>query len=114
MTDFVNTIESSSPAQSDVNTKASSINDILSEVVSARIDKEQLDNVTVKALVVNRFGREKVWSITVVHSVWRKRAMMRTKVIPLPQSIQKTRIMKQRVLSMWLTIKVRKQLSLEQ
>ncbi len=53
LTDFVNTIESSSPAQSDVNTKASSINDILSEVVSARIDKEQLDNVTVKALVVN-------------------------------------------------------------
>src|SRR6186713_2182235 len=52
-TDFVNAIESSSPAQSDVNTKASSINDILSEVVSARIDKEQLDNVTVKALVVN-------------------------------------------------------------
>ena len=53
MTDFVNSIESSSPAQSDVNTKASSINDVLSEVVSARIDKEQLDNVTVKALVVN-------------------------------------------------------------
>lgn len=53
LTDFVNMIESSSPAQSDVNTKASSINDILSEVVSARIDKEQLDNVTVKALVVN-------------------------------------------------------------
>ncbi|MFZ0252315.1 MAG: hypothetical protein WAL28_00775, partial [Nitrososphaeraceae archaeon] len=53
LTDFANTIESSSPAQSDVNTKASSINDLLSEVVSARIDKEQLDNVTVKALVVN-------------------------------------------------------------
>jgi len=53
LTDFVNTMESSSPAQSDVSTKASSINDILSEVVSARIDKEQLDNVTVKALVVN-------------------------------------------------------------
>lgn len=53
MTDFVNTIESSSPAQSDVNTKSNSITDILSEVVSARIDKEQIDNVTVKALVVN-------------------------------------------------------------
>jgi hypothetical protein len=53
MTDFVNTIESSSPAKSDVNTKSNSITDILSEVVSARIDKEQIDNVTVKALVVN-------------------------------------------------------------
>lgn len=53
MTDFVNTIESSSPAQSDVNTKSNSITDILSEVVSARIDKEQINNVTVKALVVN-------------------------------------------------------------
>ncbi len=53
LTDFVNTIESGSPSESEVKDKASNITDILSEVVSARIDKEQLDNVTVKALVVN-------------------------------------------------------------
>lgn len=53
LTDFVNTVQSESPAKSEVKEKASNISDILSEVVSARIDKEQLDNVTVKALVVN-------------------------------------------------------------
>jgi hypothetical protein len=51
--DFVNVIDSESQAESEVKDKASNITDILSEVVSARIDKEQLDNVTVKALVVN-------------------------------------------------------------
>jgi len=51
--DFVNVIDSESPAESEVKDKASNITDILSEVVSARIDKEQLDNVTVKTLVVN-------------------------------------------------------------
>lgn len=53
MTDFVNAIDSGSASGSDVNTKVGNINDILSEIVSARIDKEQLNNVTVKALVVN-------------------------------------------------------------
>ena len=53
MTDFVNAIDSGSASGSDVNTKVGNVNDILSEIVSARIDKEQLDNVTVKALVVN-------------------------------------------------------------
>jgi hypothetical protein len=53
LTDFVTTIESESPSESEVADKVSNISDILSEVVSARIDKEQLDNVTVKALVVN-------------------------------------------------------------
>ena len=53
MTDFVDAIDSGSVSGSDVNTKVGNINDILSEIVSARIDKEQLDNVTVKALVVN-------------------------------------------------------------
>jgi len=53
MTDFVGAIDSGSASGSDVNTKVGNINDILSEIVSARIDKEQLDNVTVKALVVN-------------------------------------------------------------
>ena len=51
--DFVNVIDSESPAESEVKDKVSNITDILSEVVSARIDKEQLDNVTVKTLVVN-------------------------------------------------------------
>jgi hypothetical protein len=58
MTDFVNSIKSSSPSQSDINTNVGNINDILSEVVNARIDKEQLDNVTVKALVVNNLVSE--------------------------------------------------------
>ena len=53
LTDLVNTIQSESPTESEVKDKVSNINDILSELVSARIDKEQLDNVTVKALVVN-------------------------------------------------------------
>jgi len=53
MTDFVNAIDSGSASGSDVNTKVGNVNDILSEIVSARIDKEQLNNVTVKALVVN-------------------------------------------------------------
>lgn len=53
LTDFVNTFESESPSESEVKDKVSNISDVLSEVVSARIDQEQLDNVTVKALVVN-------------------------------------------------------------
>jgi hypothetical protein len=53
LTDFVNAFESESPSESEVTDKISNISDILSEVVSARIDQEQLDNVTVKALVVN-------------------------------------------------------------
>jgi hypothetical protein len=51
--DFVNTFESESPSETVVKDKVSNISDVLSEVVSARIDKEQLNNVTVKALVVN-------------------------------------------------------------
>jgi hypothetical protein len=51
--DFVTTFESESPSESEVNDKVSNITDVLSEVVSARIDNEQLNNVTVKALVVN-------------------------------------------------------------
>lgn len=53
LTDFVNTIKNGSVSQSDANNKANSIIDSLADVVGARIDKEQLDNVTVKALVVN-------------------------------------------------------------
>jgi hypothetical protein len=51
--DLVTTFESESPSESEVNDKVRNITDILSEVVSARIDNEQLNNVTVKALVVN-------------------------------------------------------------
>lgn len=53
LTDFVNAFESESPSESEVNDKVSNISDVLYEVVSARIDQEQLDNVTVKALVIN-------------------------------------------------------------
>ena len=53
LTDFVNAFETGTPSQSEVTDKVTNISDVLSEVVSARIDQEQLDNVTVKALVVN-------------------------------------------------------------
>ena len=53
LTDFIKTFESGSPSQSEVKDKVSNISDVLSEVLSARIDKEQLNNVTVKALVLN-------------------------------------------------------------
>jgi hypothetical protein len=53
LSDFVKTFESQSPSESAVKDKASSLGDVLAEVVSARIDKQQLDNVTVKAQVVN-------------------------------------------------------------
>jgi len=53
LSDFVKTFESQSPSESAVKDKASSLSDVISEVVSARIDKQQLDNVTVKAQVVN-------------------------------------------------------------
>jgi hypothetical protein len=51
--ELVTTFESESPSESEVNGKVRNITDVLSEVVSARIDNEQLNNVTVKALVVN-------------------------------------------------------------
>jgi len=53
LSDIVKTFESNSPSESAVKEKASTLGDVLSEVVSARIDKQQLDNVTVKAQVVN-------------------------------------------------------------
>jgi len=53
LSDFVKTFESQSPSESAVKDKLSSLSDVISEVVSARIDKQQLDNVTVKAQVVN-------------------------------------------------------------
>ena len=53
LSDFVKTFESQSPSESVVKDKLSGLSDVISEVVSARIDKQQLDNVTVKAQVVN-------------------------------------------------------------
>jgi hypothetical protein len=53
LTDFGNAFESQSPSQSEITAKVSNITDLLAEVVSARIDNEQLNNVTVKALVLN-------------------------------------------------------------
>ena len=53
LTDFVKTFESEKPSESVVKDKVSNISDVLSEVVSARIDNQQLNNVTVKAQVVN-------------------------------------------------------------
>jgi hypothetical protein len=58
LSDFVKSFESQSPSESAIKDKVSNLGDVLSEVVSARIDKEQLDNVTVKALVVNNLVGE--------------------------------------------------------
>jgi hypothetical protein len=53
LTDFANTIESGSASEADVKDKVSNINDVLADVVNARIDQQQINNVTVRALVVN-------------------------------------------------------------
>jgi hypothetical protein len=58
LSDFVKTFDSGKPSESTVKDKASNLDDIMAEVVSARIDKQQLDNVTVKALVVNNLVGE--------------------------------------------------------
>lgn len=52
LSDFVKAFESGKPSDSTVKDKASKFGNALSDVVSARIDKQQLDNVTVKVLVV--------------------------------------------------------------
>jgi hypothetical protein len=53
LTDFGKTFESQSPPESEVTSIVSNITDLLAEVVSARIDNEQLNNVTVNGLVLN-------------------------------------------------------------
>jgi hypothetical protein len=53
LADFANTIESGSASESDAKDKVSNLNDVLADVVNARIDQQQINNVTVKALVVN-------------------------------------------------------------
>lgn len=53
LTDFSNAFETGTPSQSEITDKVRYITDIIAEVVNARIDEEQLNNVTVKALVIN-------------------------------------------------------------
>ncbi len=53
LTDFSNAFETGTPSQSEITDKVSNLTDIIAEVVNARIDEEQLNNVTVKALVIN-------------------------------------------------------------
>lgn len=53
LTDFSNAFETGTPSQSEITDKVTNITDIIAEVVNARIDEEQLNNVTVKALVIN-------------------------------------------------------------
>ena len=58
LSDFVKTFDSGKPSESTVKDKAGNLDDVMAEVVSARIDKQQLDNVTVKSLVVNNLVGE--------------------------------------------------------
>ena len=53
LTDFSNAFETRTPSQSEITYKVTNITDIIAEVVNARIEEEQLNNVTVKALVIN-------------------------------------------------------------
>ena len=50
LTNFSNALETGTPSQSEITDK---VTNIIAEVVNARIDEEQLNNVTVKALVIN-------------------------------------------------------------
>ena len=53
LTDFSNAFETGTPSQSEITDKVTNITDIIAEVVNARIDEVQLNNDTVKALVIN-------------------------------------------------------------
>ena len=53
LNNFSNAFESGSPSQTEISDKVTSINDILADVVNSRIDQEQQENATMKALVVN-------------------------------------------------------------
>ena len=53
LNNFSNAFESGSPSQTEIADKVTSINDILADVVNSRIDQEQQENATMKALVVN-------------------------------------------------------------
>ena len=53
LNNFSNAFESGSPSQTEISDKVTSINDILADVVNSRIDQEQQENATMKALVIN-------------------------------------------------------------
>jgi len=53
LNNFSNAFESGSPSQTEISDKVTSINDILADIVNSRIDQEQQENATMKALVVN-------------------------------------------------------------
>lgn len=53
LNNFSNAFESGSPSQTEISDKVTSISDILADVVNSRIDEEQQQNATMKALVVN-------------------------------------------------------------
>jgi hypothetical protein len=53
LNNFSNAFEFGTPSQTEISDKVTSINDIIADVVNSRIDEEQQENATVKALVVN-------------------------------------------------------------
>jgi hypothetical protein len=53
LNNFSNALESETPSQTEISDKVTSINDIIADVVNSRIDEEQQENATMKALVVN-------------------------------------------------------------
>lgn len=53
LSNFSNAFESGSTSQTEISDKVTSINDILADVVNSRIDQEQQENATMKALVIN-------------------------------------------------------------
>jgi len=53
LNNFSNAFESGNSSQTEISDKVTSINDIIADVVNSRIDKEQQENATMKALVVN-------------------------------------------------------------
>lgn len=53
LNNFSNAFESGTQSQTEISDKVTSINDIIADVVNSRIDQEQQENATMKALVVN-------------------------------------------------------------
>ena len=53
LSNLSNAFESGSPSQTEISDKVTSIIDILADVVNSRIDQEQQENATMKALVIN-------------------------------------------------------------
>lgn len=53
LNNFSNAFESGSASQTEISDKVTSINDILADVVNSRIEQDQQENATMKALMVN-------------------------------------------------------------